>query len=836
MLRSRLDRPKANRVFTNREEPIAHFERARAELPVDQHRVLGFHGVGGQGKTYLRNELIKRLSAEQPRSHRFGVIDFDTQAHCDAAQGLLQLRCSLHVSGAIRTQVFDVAILRYWEQVYPTQDPQTALGTVLGDNAELFANIADTVTGGLAGLALQVARKLLHNLKEQRAMDACQALDQLDHLDNTELLGMLPAYLGLDLQRHRADQPDQCAPILFFDTYEALWSDRPDKTGITAIETDAWVRELITAAPGCLFVILGRERLNWNRALPDHGWAELLDDQHLLGGLSEDDAEQFLRAIPIDDAAIRCVIIDGASVEDDPSPTPGSTGALPFYLDLAVDTWLDLEATGIQPTPDQFGHSHPMVIARFLRHRDPAEIEALKVLSVPNGFDRDLFTALMVHFHTGYQPSRFEELCGLTIIEPSTDGLWRPHALMREYLLDQLEPAFRRELDAVLFDWYDARCQPASPRDIEPAHETALKDAVAHRDTEDAVAALAWFWLRQQVFWDAARLTLLEPFYRWALALAEDRLGPDHPETAIGLNNLALLLQATNRLSDAEPLMRRVVSIFEVSYGEEHPKVATALNNLAQLLQATNRLSEAEPLMRRALAIDEASYGAEHPEVARDLNNLAALLQATNRLSEAEPLMRRALAIDEASYGAEHPEVARDLNNLAQLLKATNRLSEAEPLMRRALAIDEASYGAEHPDVARDLNNLAQLLQDTNRLSEAEPLMRRALAIDEASYGSEHPNVAIRLNNLAQLLKATNRLSEAEPLSRRHVLIFLAFTRDTGHRHPHLVAGFRNYRALLSAGEWTETEMQERLLSLGPEAGLEESTWAALRGELGDTD
>jgi hypothetical protein len=41
---------------------------------------------------------------------------------------------------------------------------------------------------------------------------------------------------------------------------------------------------------------------------------------------------------------------------------------------------------------------------------------------------------------------------------------------------------------------------------------------------------------------------------------------------------------------------------------------------------------------------------------------------------------------------------------------------------------------------------------------------------------------------------------------------------------------------MLSAGEWTETEMQERLLSLGPEAGLEESIWVALRGELGDTD
>ena len=40
------------------------------------------------------------------------------------------------------------------------------------------------------------------------------------------------------------------------------------------------------------------------------------------------------------------------------------------------------------------------------------------------------------------------------------------------------------------------------------------------------------------------------------------------------------------------------------------------LNNLAVLLQATNRLAEAEPLYRRALAIDERSYGPDHPDVA----------------------------------------------------------------------------------------------------------------------------------------------------------------------------------------------------------------------------
>ena len=69
--------------------------------------------------------------------------------------------------------------------------------------------------------------------------------------------------------------------------------------------------------------------------------------------------------------------------------------------------------------------------------------------------------------------------------------------------------------------------------------------------------------------------------------------------------------------------------------------VATSLNNLAQLLQDTDRCGEAESLMRRALAIDEKSFGRDHPNVAIRLNNLAMLLRETNQLREAEPLIRQ---------------------------------------------------------------------------------------------------------------------------------------------------------------------------------------------------
>ena len=188
---------------------------------------------------------------------------------------------------------------------------------------------------------------------------------------------------------------------------------------------------------------------------------------------------------------------------------------------------------------------------------------------------------------------------------------------------------------------------------------------------------------------------------RWELepldALASLWANREHEEAAWLLIQVGYHRYGLAEWSRAESLTRRALAIDEQSVGPESPDVARDLNNLAQVLRETNRLSEAEPLMRRALAIHEQAFGSDHPSVALDLNNLAGLLHNTNRSAEAELLMQRALAIDETVFGSEAPEVAVHLNTLAGLLLDANRLSEAEPLMRRVVDIFEKSLGAEHP-------------------------------------------------------------------------------------------------------------------------------------------
>jgi tetratricopeptide (TPR) repeat protein len=294
-------------------------------------------------------------------------------------------------------------------------------------------------------------------------------------------------------------------------------------------------------------------------------------------------------------------------------------------------------------------------------------------------------------------------------------------------------------------------------------------------------------------------------------ALQEAELENSPHTLTLVLSMLALVHLDLAQYQQAEPLMRRALEVDERSFGPDHPNVARSINNLAQVLTDTNRIAEAEPLMRRALEIGERSLGTNHPTVAIRLNNLAQLLSSTNRTAEAESLMRRALEIDEHSFGPDHPEVAVDLNNLAQLLEATNRIAEAEPLMRRALEIGERSFGPDHPKVASHLNNLAQLLADTNRIAEAEPLLRRALEIDERSFCPDHPDVAVDLNNLAQLLKATNRFAEAEPLMHRHLVIFQRFKRSTGFDHPKMSSAIANYTTLLEKMGCTDEQVKLRL-------------------------
>jgi hypothetical protein len=77
-------------------------------------------------------------------------------------------------------------------------------------------------------------------------------------------------------------------------------------------------------------------------------------------------------------------------------------------------------------------------------------------------------------------------------------------------------------------------------------------------------------------------------------------LGPDHPDVAMTLNNLAVLLHEQGRSQEADAPSQKALAIFEKALGPSHPKVVLALSNRALLLRSLGREAEAEQLEARA--------------------------------------------------------------------------------------------------------------------------------------------------------------------------------------------------------------------------------------------
>jgi tetratricopeptide (TPR) repeat protein len=76
---------------------------------------------------------------------------------------------------------------------------------------------------------------------------------------------------------------------------------------------------------------------------------------------------------------------------------------------------------------------------------------------------------------------------------------------------------------------------------------------------------------------------------RMELAAREKVLGPEHPDTALSLNHLAVLLYSQSQYDEARALCERALAIREKTLGPEHPDTAQGLNNLALLLYSQGK-------------------------------------------------------------------------------------------------------------------------------------------------------------------------------------------------------------------------------------------------------
>lgn len=247
----------------------------------------------------------------------------------------------------------------------------------------------------MVSVASHLAATLVQRTRRHRAkrhvVQNCQRLQALLEAEtDLESLSYYPHLLSWDLHELSTKLYGRFHVTTFIDTFE-------DVARGAHRNFERLVQRLVWLMPNVLFVISGRNRLEWAEltSAGEVGWSgpnywpglttgvASEPSQHLVEHLSQDDCAKFL--------AMR--LRDGghpAIPEEIRTQIARESGGYPLYLDLAVTRYMQIVGSGAAPDPTDFVGGFPGLVSRMLRDLDSEERRLARILSLLDSFDTEL--------------------------------------------------------------------------------------------------------------------------------------------------------------------------------------------------------------------------------------------------------------------------------------------------------------------------------------------------------------------------------------------------------------------------------------------------------------
>ncbi len=262
-----------------------------------------------------------------------------------------------------------------------------------------------------------------------------------------------------------------------------------------------------------------------------------------------------------------------------------------------------------------------------------------------------------------------------------------------------------------------------------------------------------------------------------ALAEREKKLGPEHTDVAISLNNLGGILYAQGKYAEALGYFDRTEDIFAKRLGASHPHTLSTAFNHTNVLLALEKYDQVLPEYERILELRRQVLGAHHPEVADVHNNMGIAYDNLGRYQEALDSYGRAVAIHEKRRD-EGGKNAGNSNQLAMLYTniginymLQRKFAEADAELRRALDIRLEVLGPDHPSVALVHDNLGEVLLEQKKFAEAKAHFERALTIWTEKLPPDHDLLAGPHAGLGRIAFAKGKLGRAMTAFQRALAI-----------------------------------------------------------------
>lgn len=404
------------------------------------YNILVYYGVGGIGKTKLRRELCRIHKEENPESITF-YLDLNAADDRNLGAGILKLVDSCSKKNDFKC--FEMAYGLYFRKKHPS--------ALYGREKELITentfigiglNILGIFDNGLTATTAEIIERSIRAIANRTIdKDVQEELKHFDEYSIAEMEERLPLFFQYDLSSYISNHPNTKI-LMVFDTFEALNENVIEQ--VHRQRNERWVQEIIEyfdreSFPHLLTLIFGRDELEWGE-----DWNPIIE-QYQLKEFDEEYSKQYLLEAGISDSKISELIAK-------------SSKGYPLLLYLSAETYINILNSGRKPTETDFGGNYPEIIERFLYNLDKDTVEVLRLMSIPNYYNTEIFDLLIKSFNISFPITEYEQFNKYSFVNyDKKEEEYCIHNLIRQSISEKSSETVLQKAHLILLKYFSSK-------------------------------------------------------------------------------------------------------------------------------------------------------------------------------------------------------------------------------------------------------------------------------------------------------------------------------------------------------------------------------------------
>ncbi len=738
--------------------------------------VLNYFGCGGIGKS----EFMQKMKKELQRNNKDClVIRWDLGKFTCVAQALFKMKELLVNECGFKFPEMDLA--QYIYEYIDGKKPDFPKSQKFIDK-NVKMRICDQLFGDLPVIGVL--------FKTAKLWDEVYAImkDEDNRLKLAQLKDDAPGDLqdnlrDLFIEELNANLKIVNGPlVIMLDRFEKLSSKRD--TNIDLSGDFLWLcgqAGLIKRVPKVLWVIAGREELDWQEEDPK--WKSFLKP-FKLKPLNKDFTIKFLK--------------DGGVSKEYHEDLYDLTEGIPEYLKLCVETarYTDENELNI----DCFGKNQSELINRFFDHLSDNQVKVLTMLSCLEDWDDEMVAEVGPKSLSTFDNPTYRRIKKLSFI--NFDGRkYSMDRVIRDSLLEKLSKDDFELLYKTIKNSLEYLAKKGNRDEYGYIYEKVAHALEVYIDKEENNNRLEDFYIKyvKDTLFDMSRMgiktatnVIFNKFYKRA------EQSKNNIFKIYALYSHSFFLKNAGEYNTACDMGKKALDICEEEKLKEDDllRLEVESNYIECLLHREGNITQSIELGRDIFTKREKELGANHEETLRAETNLAAGLSRLGEYNEAAKYGKEVLEKQEKHLGPNHPDTLRTKNNLAVFLSNLGNAVKALEYGNEVFYSRKVKLGEDHPDTLRAMSNIACFQSDLGKYEGAVEQDKKVLAKREIILGPNHPDTLVSKNNLSVHLSKLDRFGNALELDKE---VLASRKNMLGVNHEKTLRAMRNLAIDLSS-------------------------------------